>query len=157
MPRQHEVEGCAHRRDLSVAALLRRRARAVRIDLGRGRVRRAGDEAHIAVVALRVGDDPGGDDRTADDLAGVVGRRDVGHGFHGLDDRPLKVESGVFGVGDQVEAVRHGAGFERLAVSRGLRGPELVLVAVGGLVQIDVQQELPKPGLHQLNEARRLA
>lgn len=46
----------------------------------------------------------------------------------------------MFGVVDQIEAIGDFARLEHGAVARGERGTELGLVAVGGLVQIDMHQ-----------------
>src|SRR5688572_28744450 len=54
--RQRVVDRRAHRRDLRVVALLRRRPRAVGIDLGGGPVARVGDARAQAELAQRITD-----------------------------------------------------------------------------------------------------
>ena len=78
----------------------------------------------------------------ADDLAALVGRRDVGHGFDAFDDGGLKLLLWVRRIAHRVEPVRNDARLEVLAITRSQRRTELRFVGVGGLVQVDVHQEL---------------
>ena len=54
----------------------------------------------------------------------------------------LKVRLRVLGVANDVKPVGDQTRLEQLAVAGRQRGPKLLLVAVGGLVQIDVHEKL---------------
>ena len=86
----------------------------------------------------------------------LVGRRDVRDLRDRLDDRALEFGLRILGVVDQIEAVRDEPRLERLAVARGERGAELGLVGVGGLVQVDVQQETSAQRRDQAQQRGRL-
>ena len=87
---KHVVDGCAHRSDLRPNALLGRRARTVRIDLGGGDEARIGHPRAQAQALAVVFDDAGCQHRRADDRAIRIGRRDVGHLGNRIDDRALE-------------------------------------------------------------------
>ncbi len=98
-----------------------------------------------------------GHNRRTDDLALVVGRRDVGDLLHRGDDRLLEGRLWVLAVVHQVEPIGNQARLERLAVTRGQRRAELALVAVGGFVQVDVQHELALVRRDQFDDGGRFA
>ncbi|EMF61044.1 Hypothetical protein EPM1_1849 [Stenotrophomonas maltophilia EPM1] len=58
------------------------------------------------------------------------------------DQGLLELGLRVFAVADHVEAIRNGVALERLAVAGAARRIELVQVAVGGLVQVQVHQQV---------------
>ncbi len=80
--------------------------------------------------------------RQADQVALGVGRGDMGDWRDRSDQGLLELGLRVFAVADHVEAVRNGVAFERLAVAGAARRIELVQVAVGGLVQVQVHQQV---------------
>ena len=58
------------------------------------------------------------------------------------DDRLLERGLRIFGVADRIEAVGNLARLERFSVARGQRGAEFGFVRIGGLVQVDMHEEL---------------
>ncbi len=81
----------------------------------------------------------------------------MGHLLDGGDHCLLECRLRVLAVIDQVEAIGDQARLERLAIARGQRRAELALVAVGGLVQVDVQHELALVRGDQLDDGGRFA
>eukprot|EP00315_Gephyrocapsa_oceanica_P010319 CAMPEP_0185288988 /NCGR_PEP_ID=MMETSP1363-20130426/3682_1 /TAXON_ID=38817 /ORGANISM="Gephyrocapsa oceanica, Strain RCC1303" /LENGTH=289 /DNA_ID=CAMNT_0027884869 /DNA_START=231 /DNA_END=1101 /DNA_ORIENTATION=- len=149
--RQEEVEGGGDGGDLRAVAGVGVRLWRVGVHLRRRRERRVGHPGAEAEAARRRDADHALlEHRLADDCAVGVGGRDVRHPPHGVDDSGVPVEPRVGHVGDQVEPVWNGTGLKCDAVARRLCRPELGLVGVGRLVQVDVAQESAVPSSERL-------
>ena len=86
----------------------------------------------------------------------VVGRRDVRHGSHRVDQRALECGLGSRAVAHEIEAVGNLVPLERAAVACRLGRTELAVVGVGGLVQIDVHVDPAALSGHAGHRERRL-
>lgn len=80
--------------------------------------------------------------RQADQVALGVGRGDMGDRGDGGDQCLLEFGLRIFAVADHVEAIRNGVALERLAVAGAAGRIELLQVAVGSLVQVQVHQQV---------------
>mmetsp|Transcript_13368 Transcript_13368/g.31522 ORF Transcript_13368/g.31522 Transcript_13368/m.31522 type:complete len:383 (+) Transcript_13368:195-1343(+) len=139
-----EVERRRDRGHLRGVALRAVGLRRVRVYLGGGGVGRVGHaRAQAQRLRWRDADDALLQHGLVNDVAVGIGRRDVRHLTHRLDDGRVPRRLRVGRVRHEVEAVgdlaRLGIG---VAVARRLGRPELALVRVGRLVQVDVARPL---------------